>query len=124
MPAISATLINSNPQEVSPEAWDAACMDVFDICVEKSPVDTGAFQDAWEMYRLAPDIYQIINPLEYASFLEDGWSSQAPNGVLEQAVQQLPSILRGYIGHKPYGAVTVSISIPDYVSASSPVEDL
>jgi hypothetical protein len=117
MPAISATLINSNPNEVSVEVWDAACMDVYDLCVRLSPVDTGRFQGSWEMYKIADDIYEIINPTPYASFLEDGWSGQAPTGIIQPAIQQLSSILRSYIGHKPQGAVTVSISVPDYVPA-------
>lgn len=115
MPAISTTLINSNPQEIPDDIWQDICMEVYNACVGLSPVDTGLFQSSWEMYVHSLDIVEIINPVEYASFLEDGWSKQAPNGIIEPAIRQLPQIIRRYIGHKPRGAVTVEISVPDYV---------
>lgn len=90
-------------------------MEVFNACVGLSPVDTGLFQSSWEMYWHSHDIIEIINPLEYASFLEDGWSSQASSGIIEPAIRQLPQIIRRYIGHKPRGAVTVEINVPEYI---------
>ena len=115
MPAISATLINSNPSEVSEEVFSSAVLDVFDLCIENSPVDTGAFQEAWELNQITNDIYEIVNPLEYASFLEDGWSDQAPDGILEPAIRELSSIIQDYLGFLPKGQLTVSIEVPDYV---------
>ena len=115
MPAISTTLINSNPQEISPEIWQDICMEVFNACVGLSPVDTGLFQSSWQMYWHSYDIIEIINPVEYASFLEDGRSKQAPNGIIEPAIRELPNIIRRYIGHKPRGAVTVEINVPEYI---------
>ncbi len=114
MPSINATLINSNPYEITPDIWESICFDVYDLCVAYSPVDTGAFQSAWEIVQLSDDIFEISNPSEYASFLEDGWSEQAPDGCLEKAINRLPSIIRGYLGRKPKGQVTVSIEVPDY----------
>ena len=114
MPSVKATLINSNPQEISDEDWSSICLELFDVVVALSPVDTGAFQDAWELNQPARDIFEILNTLEYASFLEDGWSAQAPNGVLEPALQRLPSIIRRYIGRRPRGDVFVSLEVPDY----------
>lgn len=90
-------------------------MEVYNACVGLSPVDTGLFQSSWEMYAHSQDVFEIINPLEYASFLEDGWSNQAPNGIIEPAIRELPKIIRSYIGHKPRGQVTVEISVPEYV---------
>lgn len=115
MPDIKAILINSNPTEISDEDWENIVYEVFDIVVENSPVDTGNFKDSWEVNQISNDIFEIINPVEYASFLEDGWSDQAPNGVLGPAIQQLPGIIAGYIGGKPTGEVVVTMEIPEYV---------
>ncbi len=117
MPDVRATLINSNPQEIDEDTWIQICIEVFDLVVANSPVDTGNFRDSWEITEVAPGIIEIYNPVEYASFLEDGWSSQAPNGVLEPAIQRLPSIIRSHLGRKPRGQVTVSIEVPDYEPA-------
>ena len=116
MPDVKATLINSNPQEISDDDWLNICQEVFDLVVELSPVDTGEFKSAWEFNVISNDIIEIYNPLEYASFLEDGWSEQAPDGVLQVAIEDLPSILQSYLNRKPTGEVTVSIEIPDYVA--------
>lgn len=115
MPSIKATLINSNPQEITADDWESICNDLFDIVIENSPVDTGAFQDAWELTMISDDIYEISNESEYASFLEDGWSNQAPNGVLGPAIQLLPRLIAQQIGGRPTGEVVVSMEIPEYV---------
>ena len=115
MPDVRATLVNSNPQEISPEDWADICEELYDLVIELSPVDTGNFRDSWELNELAEDIYELYNPVEYASFLEDGWSSQAPRGVLEVALERLPGLIRKYIGFRPRGQVSVSIEIPDYI---------
>ena len=117
MPDVRATLINSNPQEIDEDTWAEICLEVYDLVIAYSPVDTGNFRDSWELNQVASDIWEIYNPVEYASFLEDGWSSQAPNGVLEPAIERLPRIIRSYIGRKPRGQVTVSIEVPDYEPA-------
>jgi hypothetical protein len=114
MPDVRATLVNSNPGEISSKDWFEICLQVYDLVIALSPVDTGNYRDSWEINEIAPDIMELYNPVEYASFLEDGWSSQAPNGVLEPAIQRLPSIIRDVLGRRPRGKVTVSIEIPDY----------
>lgn len=118
MPDIRATLINSNPQEIEPEDWTSICEELFDVVLDLSPVDTGNFRDSWELNQVADDIYELYNPTDYSSFLEDGWSPQAPKGVLEPALQRLPSIIRKYLGTRPRGRVTVSVEIPDYEPAT------
>jgi hypothetical protein len=117
MPDIRTTLINSNPQEISEEDWFNICDELFELIIKLSPVDTGNFRDAWELNQVAGDIFEIYNSTEYASFLEDGWSVQAPNGVVEVALQKLPGIIRKYIKRKPKGEVYVTVEIPDYVPA-------
>lgn len=115
MPDVKATLINSNPQEVSVEDWAEICYELFSLVLANSPVDTGAFVASWELNQIADDIWEIYNPIGYASFLEDGWSGQAPRGVLDPAIERLPNIMRKVIGKKPTGEVYVSVQIPDYI---------
>lgn len=88
----------------------------------KSPVDTGRFRGNWrvginvvhdsEIDRNAKqggladeqatiatakfgDTINITNNLPYAKRLEDGWSQQAPNGVLSLTFQELKSGFAG-----------------------------
>jgi hypothetical protein len=114
MPSVKLTLINTNQERIDSETWAEICQEVFDLVVETSPVDTGAFQDAWELNQIADDIWEIFNPLEYASFLEDGWSNQAPNGVLEPALNELSSIIQSYAGSSRKGSVYATLEVPDY----------
>lgn len=65
-----------------------------------SPVDTGAYRDAWQvkMHRQGtnkPPI-EVFNPLPYANRLEHGWSKQAPNGVARQLSKELHSFIRKF----------------------------
>ena len=114
MPDVRATLVNSNPKEISEEVWAEICFELFNIVLANSPVDTGEYLANWQLNRLADDIWELYNPLEYASFLEDGWSGQAPNGVVGPAIDELPEILRDYLGRKPKGDVYVTLEVPDY----------
>lgn len=95
--------------------------------VMKSPVDTGRFRANWQfgvgninaattdatdkagmptLSRLQSEIgvapiggiFFISNSLPYAQRLEDGWSKQAPTGMVRLTVQGLPAALNQYIG--------------------------
>jgi hypothetical protein len=114
MPSIKATLINSNPDNISVEDWASICEELFWIVVDSSPVDTGYFKDAWELNQISDDIWEIFNPTEYASFLEEGWSDQAPNGMLQPAMDELSSIISSYTG-KRTGYVYATLEVPEYV---------
>ena len=85
--------------------------------VEKSPVDTGQFQNNWLVSAGEPDLRAVDwpgsflqsnstviaayiategfptiflqNNLPYATRLEDGWSDQAPNGMVALTVVEL-----------------------------------
>lgn len=115
MPSVKLTLINTNPERIDADSWEAICQELFDMVVENSPVDTGQFQESWELNQIADDIWEIFNPLEYASFLEDGWSDQAPNGVLEPALESLPSLIQQHVGRRVSGAVYATLEVPDYI---------
>lgn len=52
----------------------------FKRCVEVSPVDTGLFRQSWSIEE-KQDHWLITNPQPYAERLDEGWSSQAPDGI-------------------------------------------
>lgn len=114
MPAVSATLINSNPQEIDSDQWELICFELYARVRALSPVRTGAYRAAWTLEQVSLNIWTLTNDSEYASFLEDGWSEQAPGGILEPALQSLPGLIREAIGRRPRGQVTVTVDIPDY----------
>lgn len=91
MPGISLQI---NTTRLSEGVFDQICQEVFDYCVAISPVDTGFFQDHWEMSLAYPSC-TIYNDADYASYLDDGWSSQAPNGVTEPAIEYLKTLANG-----------------------------
>lgn len=119
MPDVRAVLVNANPDEIDVEVWTEICFEIYNIVLANSPVDTGNFMAAWQLNQLAPDVFELYNPLEYASFLEDGWSDQAPNGVVGPAIEELPGLLQSYLGRKPKGDVYVTLEVPDYEPKSN-----
>lgn len=116
MPRVAMTLINSNPEQISDEAWKDICLEMFNYVVALTPVDTGYCLSNWEMEKVDRDIYIIKNETPYVSFLEDGWSGQAPGGMLQPALQRLGTFIRQRIRkRKLTGEVTASVIIPDYI---------
>lgn len=109
MASLLLTLINTDPEEITPDDWEEVCSQVLDEAISRSPVDTGYFQSRWELIRLSADTYEIYNDCSYASYLEDGWSSQAPTGVLAPVVNKIDSIIRGVIGFRPSGDVYLTV---------------
>lgn len=93
--------------------------------VSMSPVDTGRFRANWNYSVGAPDestslwvdptggrtirkiiaqsrgakagyVYYLTNALPYAQRLENGWSKQAPQGMVKLTVMDLPRRLEAY----------------------------
>jgi len=96
-------------------------MDVFNNVIQMSPVDTGRFRGNWqvatgsaptgtvdledpsgntvtaqvagEVQGMEPgDVVYLVNNLPYAQPLEDGWSQQAPGGMVALTVQRFQPI--------------------------------
>lgn len=65
--------------------------DFLQVLIELTPVDTGFCQDSWEMEG-DEDLMVFHNNAEYSSFLDDGWSQQAPDGMTDPALAELPDI--------------------------------
>ena len=89
MPAIELVVENTRFEEGE---WADICDQVFEFLQEVTPVDTGVCRDSWEM-NWSPSDCQFYNPTEYASYLDEGWSKQAPNGMLRPAVQYLRNLV-------------------------------
>ena len=92
MPSISLTIENTS---LTPEEFDSLCADVYKELQDNTPVDTGFCRDQWT-YSINGDTAVFYNPTPYASYLEDGWSSQAPNGMIGPVLDSLPDMVQGY----------------------------
>lgn len=89
MPAIELNITN---ETLDADEWERVCNEVFQFIVDITPVDTGVCRDAWEFY-WSPTDCRMYNPTEYASYLDEGWSNQAPNGMIQPALQYLRELL-------------------------------
>lgn len=86
MPSIEVTIDQS---EIPDEVFFPVLDEVFNMIVDATPVATGYAAGQW---RLQGDT--ISNDCEYISYLEDGWSDQAPDGMVGPALDEMPSLLR------------------------------
>jgi hypothetical protein len=92
-----------------------AALELFNYCVSISPVDTGAYRASWFISEGEPEYkwvgrqprgssplpppvapklstkfyrkFFVTNGAPYAVRLENGWSGQAPQGILRQALR-------------------------------------
>lgn len=63
----------------------------------RTPVDTGNARDGWNI-----DGLNIINMVPYIVYLENGWSKQAPAGMIRVSLEEVPQIIQKYIAtNKP-----------------------
>jgi hypothetical protein len=97
MPGISLTVMNTSNLE--PEDWDDLCGRILDRLEELTPVDTGFCQSNWEETH-DDESATFTNDTDYASYLDDGWSQQAPNGMTEPLLDELPSMVDDYFVKK------------------------
>lgn len=69
--------------------------DLLAIIEELTPVDTGYAQSNWRL-RSSSGGATFENDTPYISYLEDGWSDQAPDGMIGPALDLFPDILKQY----------------------------
>jgi len=93
----------------SERVCDAVADEVFKRVKERTPVDTGALRDAWVLERKDSRI-TITNGKPYARVVEygmyprnpvggegktsNGFSTQAPSGMVGVTIEELPQILK------------------------------
>lgn len=80
------------PDDIPDDVFLHAMDDFLDLLIELTPVDTGFCAASWEMFGDA-DLMVFYNNAEYSVYLDDGWSQQAPDGMTDPALRQLPDIL-------------------------------
>lgn len=93
MSGISLEIVNS--RQMSVEDWEELVSEVLDRLIALTPVDTGNCADGW-VESHGDDWASFENDVEYASFLEDGWSSQAPNGMIKPTIRWLRDRVLSY----------------------------
>ena len=92
MPGISLTVNNTRLDEGQ---FRDVCDEMLDLLMDLTPIDTGLCRDSWLM-DFSEDSCTFSNDTEYASYLDEGWSQQAPNGMIGPALEKLPEIIQGY----------------------------
>lgn len=104
MSTISATITIDVDVEEAQEIADA----LLQLLQELSPVRTGFFRSSWSVTASDGEI-EVFNAAEYASYLENGWSDQAPDGILGPAIQRLDRLIILVIGERvPFSAIIYS----------------
>ena len=86
MPSIEVTI--RNDMGLEPDEFQSLCEDIFNEIVDTTPVDTGYAQSRWEINFPNDNTCEISNDCDYISYLEDGHSKQAPNGMVDIALQK------------------------------------
>lgn len=92
----TVTFTFRNRWKLPPDAWDNICEDLFSFIQDITPVDTGYCQESWEVQGQDSTECTFFNSADYASYLDDGWSSQAPSGMTGPARDELLNLVERY----------------------------
>lgn len=90
MPDISVTI--ERPSDVLEDAFMDAMEDFLALLIDLTPVATGLCASSWDA-DISSDEATFSNSCDYSSYLDEGWSSQASDGMINPALDQLPGIL-------------------------------
>lgn len=93
MSGISLDLINA--RGLDPEDWENLVLKVYRRLIKLTPKDTGFAAGNWE-YSFDEETAHFENDTPYISYLEDGWSSQAPDGIIQVVVSELGAMVEDY----------------------------
>ena len=93
MGTIAVTIVNTT---LDPQDFDSLCDDFLDLLMDLTPVDTGFCQDSWSITSQDDEAATFYNSAEYSSYLDEGWSDQAPNGITGPALDQLDDLVDKY----------------------------
>lgn len=90
MPAVVFSIQNSS--DYPEQEWRDICDEVFQFLFDITPVDTGNCRDSLRMnYGYTETDY--IWDADYASYLDNGWSNQAPEGMTKPALRFLRDLV-------------------------------
>lgn len=74
----------------------ATGLEMFGRIVKRTPVDTGRLRNNWQITpnaKIGQKLF-ITNNLPYAKRIEDGYSKQAPAGMVKVTIAEFDSIVR------------------------------
>ena len=92
MPGISFKIKNTR---IESDDWEEICAELLEFLQDITPVDTGLCSESWES-QVDDKSAVIFNPTPYASYLDLGWSKQAPDGMTRPAIAWLRERVNGY----------------------------
>lgn len=70
--------------------------EVFDRIVRRTPRQSGRAQDGWEIDKTGDGIV-IKNDVPYIGILENGWSDQAPTGMVRITLEEVDDIIKAQL---------------------------
>lgn len=71
--------------------------EVFDRVVRRTPVRGGTARDGWTRTTTGDTTSEINNNVPYVGILEEGTSTQAPNGMVRVTLEEVPDIINKYL---------------------------
>lgn len=89
---------NKKTEEKSLKVFRAVGFEMFGRIVKRTPVDTGRLRNNWQItdgVKLGDKLF-ITNNLPYAKRIEDGYSAQAPAGMVKVTVNEFKSIVNKF----------------------------
>lgn len=92
----TVTLVVRNRNNLPKDIWEGICDDLLAFIQDITPVDTGYCQEHWEMNVTSTEA-TYYNSAEYSSFLDDGWSNQAPTGMTGPAREEFNNLVAQYV---------------------------
>lgn len=84
-----------NLPRLTEEEFDDVVSEAFGFVQDITPVDEGYCVSQWEDNSSFP-VLLFENDCEYASYLDDGWSKQAPSGMTRPTISFIRQTVQGY----------------------------
>ncbi len=88
----SMVIMIQNESQMDSDEFESLCDDILSDLIDATPVDSGYCQSQWQIAKVDGEECEIDNDCDYVSYLEDGWSSQAPNGIAGPVLDDYPGI--------------------------------
>ena len=71
--------------------------EILDRVQLRTPVKSGRARDGWELVQTSETEITINNNVPYIGLLEEGNSTQAPNGMVRVTLEEVPDIISKYL---------------------------
>ena len=84
-----------NTLNLEPEEFEALVNDLVEELASKTPVKTGNARAGWHA-SMSKDGATIANDVDYVSFLEDGHSGQARQGMIKPSIKKYKPYVVSY----------------------------